>query len=390
MGFTLPMARRVSSGITTARGGEGSRLTITDAVMIGKEGTALDGLQPDLDRTNDNFYRHFSDLPIRQHVRIGEDGTAEDGGKFDKQVVYKGTRFVFEMELCSDTDSEPEFDRTLSELFNDSFRVGSNTRSGLGKVKVVSLHKAVLNLGDAKDIDTYLGKSSSLATPLPGCFQEETYRQDDAGDQSWVKYRLRLQPEDFFRFGSGLGDDEVDDTPVAENVVTWDADNKPKIEEQLTLIPATSVKGALSHRTAYHYNKILKRYAGKPEAKTGDENEAVAHIFGQTDPPTRGNILLSDVFAPKKEEKILHHVKIDRFTGGTIKGALFNEKVTSGGKQDYTLEISVSRAAFVDENVREAFERSLQDICDGLLPLGGGVNRGHGIFTGKLEKDGND
>ena len=40
--------------------------------------------------------------------------------------------------------------------------------------------------------------------------------------------------------------------------------------------------------------------------------------------------------------------------------------------------------ALQDEDVRKAFEKALQDICDGLLPLGGGTNRGNGIFIGTL------
>jgi hypothetical protein len=30
---------------------------------------------------------------------------------------------------------------------------------------------------------------------------------------------------------------------------------------------------------------------------------------------------------------------------------------------------------------------SLDDICKGILPLGGGVNRGHGIFSGTIKKE---
>ena len=39
-------------------------------------------------------------------------------------------------------------------------------------------------------------------------------------------------------------------------------------------------------------------------------------------------------------------------------------------------------------NVKKAFEDSLKDVCMGLLPLGGGVNRGNGCFSGILTKNG--
>ena len=40
------------------------------------------------------------------------------------------------------------------------------------------------------------------------------------------------------------------------------------------------------------------------------------------------------------------------------------------------------------KNIIKAFELSLKDICNGMLPLGGATTKGHGIFTGKLLKDG--
>lgn len=45
------------------------------------------------------FLRYFDILPIRDHVAIGANGTAKDAGKFDKEVVFKGTRFKFSLEL---------------------------------------------------------------------------------------------------------------------------------------------------------------------------------------------------------------------------------------------------------------------------------------------------
>ena len=369
------------------KGGEGSRLCVSDAVMIGAEGKVLDGLQPEIN-WSDDFYRHYADLPIRQHVRIGEKGTAEDGGKFDNEVVLRGTRFVFEMELCSDTNDEPTFSAALEKLRGSSFRIGSGTRCGLGKVKVVSLKHRVLNLSCREDLDVYLRKSSRLADDFDGTEGETSVVTDTA----WVKYELDLTPLDFFSFGSGHGDDDVDDVPVTESVVTW-KDGKPSVETGLTLIPATSVKGALAHRTAYNYNKLCGFFVGNSEAKSGGDNPAVAAIFGKAgdgasaDGISRGNILLSDIHAPKVKDKVLNHVKIDRFTGGTIPGALFSEKVLYGRGQEYKLEILVATDALKDGNVRTAFEKSLKDLCDGLLPLGGGVNKGHGIFTGKLTID---
>jgi hypothetical protein len=167
----------------------------------------------------------------------------------------------------------------------------------------------------------------------------------------------------------------------------------------MVLIPATSVKGALSHRTAFHWNRLNGYFAGNPEAKVGYENEAVRLLFGYEDQATktqqRGNLLFSDVIEAKESviDKVLNHVAIDRFTGGAIEGALFSEKTSYGKGQTFEMTIMAKRDALIvrsdkDVTTQEALEGALQDICKGLLPLGGGVNRGNGVFMGTLSRDG--
>lgn len=374
--------------------GKGSHVIFSDGVMVGKNGKPVDGLRV-IDKSDD-FYSHFKALPIRQHVRINSKGSTDRGGKFDEQVTYKGTRFCFEMELLSTgSDEEAEFyDNMLNVLRSDTFRVGSGTRSGFGLMKVVSLQRRDYNLEDGKDLDAYISHSASLDTTLDGA---KEIASKTITDEKWQRYTLKLKPADFFLFGSGMGDDDADMTPVNESYIEW-VDGKPQFKERGILIPATSVKGALAHRTAYNWNKLTKHFVDGESEKplTGDDNPAVVAIFGKSGQGTdedikRGNIMLSDVIIPagKKEndEKIMNHVAIDRFTGGSMDGALFTEKVTNGRDREITLTVDVLKDSIKDENIRNAFEKSLQDIKNGLLPLGGGVNRGNGTFTGTLTKE---
>lgn len=48
----------------------------------------------------------------------------------------------------------------------------------------------------------------------------------------------------------------------------------------------------------------------------------------------------------------------------------------------------VNNNAFEDNDVKTAFEDSLKDLCSGMLPLGGGVNRGNGCFEGTIKRNG--
>lgn len=374
--------------------GHGSDIIFTDAVMVGKNGKALDGIQ-DID-WNDEFYRYFQDLPVRQHVRIDHKGTAENNGKFDNEVVYKGTRFVFEIELMSEKDDKEHIEKAIEHLRYSTLRIGGGTRKGYGKLSIVDCRQASLNLSNPEDLEKYLNKSSSLAEDWAGFTKISVIESLDYS--KWTHYQLKLKPLDFFMFGSGMGDSDADNVYVSELIVSWGSDDKPYIDkdkeckpQKRVLIPGSSVKGAIAHRTAYHYNKIKGNFAEnykdkeKREEITGSNNKAVAEIFGKADGDkfTRGRILIDDVIKGQAEpkSKSFFHNKIDQFTGGTMDGALFQEKVIYDKDTEYTFDIYVENSALADDDIKKAFVQSLRDICAGLLPLGGITNRGNGIFT---------
>lgn len=391
--------KNVVFGYHDKKGGQGSRLILTDAVMIGEEGNAMDGI---CNIPNDDFYSHYIEKNVRQHVRITDKGVAdtERYGKFDNEVVYKGTRFVFEMELLSDAPEVEDFENSLKQLYDETFRIGSGTRCGYGKLKVKKREQVTLDMMDAKDRRAYLKKSSSLSSPWE--FENARVLEEERTSAStgWTKYELKLEPLDFMLFGSGMGDDEADNTPMTDIVVEWNEQGKPCFSKQKTLIPATSVKGALAHRTAYHFNKRKGIFAENLKSKeernkyVGGCNDAVQALFGASVDDVankrgkRGNVILSDVIQHDVETKVFHHNKIDYFTGGTIDGALFQEKSIWGKGKGYELEILVDNNALADEDVKWAFEQSLKDLCEGLLPLGGVTGRGNGVFVRKLNKNG--
>lgn len=361
---------------------EGSKVLISDALLLGSNQKAMDGLK---DIEQDEYIKAFEVLPIRQHVRITEKGTGADHGKFDEQVVYKGTRFIFEMELLSETKDDENMQKLLDVISSPTFRVGSGTRNGFGSMKVVSLKYASYDLTLEKDLDAYLKKSSSLEEDWNEAIEMKASELQGA---DWIKYTLTLKPLNFFLFSSGFGDEDADMTPVKENYVNWST-GKPEIKEAKSLIPATSVKGAISHRTAYHWNRLTKHFVDNAEAIASDRNKACLDIFGTTldegdVKPSRGKAIFSDVFIENTDSKVLPHIRVDKFTGGVMDGALFQEKVSTAENQELVEEIWVEKEALQDEDVRKAFEKALQDICDGLLPLGGGTNRGNGIFIGTL------
>lgn len=347
----------------------GSKVIISNALLcINNKNEVSEGLLT----SKTDFLKIFDNLPIREHTAINRKGVTINGAKFDEEVVYKGTRFKFSIELIE--EEKTTFEAILDLLSNPAFRLGGGSTKGFGKFKIIEIKMGLV------DLENY---SSSLNN-----FVGEKYEPKTPGTK-YTNYTLKISPDDFFMFGSGFGDSDADMTPVYEQVVDY---KNAKLSTKQVLIPASSIKGALAHRTTYHFNKLK---GNTIEAKNGVET--MDAIFGhkkelasdkKTELGQKGKILISDCFKSfdeTKQTKTFDHVSIDRFTGGAIDGALFQEK-TVADTRAYEIEILLEKAIQGDE--LKAFESALHDITTGMLSLGGATTKGHGIFSGDVYKNG--
>lgn len=376
-------------------GGHGSEIIFSEGRILNSKGEVIDGLQSNA-VFNDDILQHYTYLPIRQHVRISSKGVAEDAGKFDEQVVCAGTRFCFEMEMVSDSENKAKFEELINAVRMETFRIGGGSRKGFGKIKVVSVKTADIDLRNREQANLYLEKSSNLKDCNEWWNGWTNQGQTDAIDtDKYVTYHIELCPQDFIFFGSGLADEngDADMTTAKAKRIHWDSGSCGRMQEYLILIPASSLKGALRHRVAYNFNKIKQNFIDTKEGiPDTPQNEAVKALFGFADADQqRGNVLFSDIIVDPDKQKteaqthLFNHVAIDRFTGGTINGALFTEQADYVYGQTYETDILVRKDALTDPDIKAAWERTLDDLRSGLLPLGGSTNRGHGIFTGKWE-----
>lgn len=388
--------------------GMGSRVVISEARVLNAAGAVMDGLQENV--WSDSLLSHYKRLPIRQHVHINERGVSERTGLFNEELVYAGTRFCFEMEFLGRQAEEKDFQQLMGILSDASFRLGGGTRKGFGQIKVVRIDYTVLPVNSER----YLEKSSNLEESkewYKKCQQRENTAYDITIGK-WTEYCLSLKQDSLALFGAAYGDEESDIVPVKESRVYW-SEEKGRLKEGFFLIPATSVKGALAHRVAFYYNKFTRRFADQLDASDmkkwiGTNNLAVRTLFGTAgttdEKQQRGNVIISDLFIDQKvvTEKVLNHVAIDRFTGAPIEGALFTEKAMYIKDIPLNLVVRVNQDKVRElveraypnnkeeskrqlEGILSSLEKSLKELCNGLLPLGGGVNRGHGRFYGEMK-----
>jgi len=343
----------------------GSKVIFSNALLLDSTNKVHETL---LLEKND-FLKNFNTLPIREHTAITSKGIAKDHSKFDEEVLYKGSRFKFSIEMIGDENDSQTWKDILNLLSKSSFRLGGGSTKGFGKLKILEIKEAMFALND----ESYINLTSSLNEDFGAIFKPTVT------DDNYTTYRLELKADEFFMFGSGFGDDDADATPVYEKVVDYE---KGGLSDEKVLIPASSIKGAIAHRTTYHYNLLEKLFIGNEKAR-----ESISEIFGEAksdkDEGSKGRVLFADLYQDKKQTKVFDHVKIDRFTGGAMDGALFQEKTISDSTP-FVMEILVEKE--IDERCVQAYEKTLDDICNGMLPLGGSVNRGHGVFSGKWSK----
>ncbi len=224
----------------------GSKIIISNALLLDKTAKVCETLLLE----KDDFLSLFENLPLREHTAINEKGLAIDRSKFNEEVVFKGSKFKFSIELVE--DDKESFNDILSLLIDDDFRLGGGSSKGFGEFEIKRIRYGYL------DVSEY---SSSLNFELKNVYSNKTqdlelknvYQKQSHTGQKLTKYELNITPDNFFMFGSGFGDSDADMTPVFEQTISYDTSS---ISNPKVLIAASSIKGALLHRTLYHICKL--------------------------------------------------------------------------------------------------------------------------------------
>ncbi len=330
----------------------------------------------------------------RDHVRIGGHGVVDGRGKFDELLVPAGARFTFEM--CVSSQSPCRLADLVAQLGRVEVRIGRGTRRGLGRFRVERVRSVKLDLTKPEDLNRLDRLPVALEKLADSKELTEEKTDGQLEQEGWLQAEVTLQPIGTWIVGNGVptgrepprsDEGTWDRLPLTEHRIVWDGPgdaSQGRVEERAPfLIPASSVKGALRHRTAFH----ARRREGiwlDPETGSVDETPEERELFGEVRGGTEGRpgqVQISDVYIAKEVPYVsLQHVSSDRFTQGPMDHLLFDEVVL--GKTRFTLDIAVQERD-LSEVARRALDDALNDLCAGRLAFGAG--RGHGRFKGKVQ-----
>ncbi|HMP95235.1 MAG TPA: RAMP superfamily CRISPR-associated protein, partial [Phnomibacter sp.] len=161
------------------------------------------------------------------------------------------------------------------------------------------------------------------------------------------------------------------------------------------VIPGKSIRGAIRQR-ARRILAIWKQQGIQLSAADGKDLTSGPFGFVKQDGTNqenagRGLIRVEEATISKDAAKpmLQNRIRIDRFTGGVIDGALFNsEPVWTTDKEDLQLTFTMDSFSKVkDESTQKLYKKLLlmllKDLWTGDLPIGGEKNIGRGVLQGK-------
>lgn len=287
---------------------------------------------------------------IRNGVKINPTtNIAENKALFDYEVVFKGAEFKFE---CLINIYEDDFTSELQEFekaINSELLVGMKTMSGFGEFAMKELFKIEFDFSKNDEFSRY-------ESFLRKSFYESKVETKESNNKFEIK--LELDITNSLLIGSVNNDGEI-------------ADIASLCEDGKSIASGTSFKGAIRHQAL--------RIANTFSDKLGEKfvNKLFGYVDGVTAKKSRVRVNESEI---KNVIKKLHQRnKIDRFSGATIDGALFDARAIYDGKINLNIEL---KNPSLKEKALMLFVA--RDLCAGFLAVGGGKNVGRGVFSGKF------
>jgi len=300
------------------------------------------------------------EISIRDGVKINNKrGIAEQKGKFDYEIIERDALFSLYILIdIADKDDDINLKKKMlaaiiKAIEEENIRIGSKTNSGFGKIKLAEYNIYEFDFTKKDDILKWfkkeLPKNINLDDEIPEILKKEFVIEADFKiKNSFIirSYTYEANQADMIHISSK---------------------GKP-------ILPGTSLKGAIRCQAERIINTI-----GKPIS-------LITNLFGTVDKEIKqaikGRIQVEDTLLPLYSQEIQTRIKIDRFTGGAIEGALFETQPLFSNKNDYIFKLKISINDFMDYEAGLML-LILKDLWTGNLAIGGEKAIGRGVLEGK-------
>ena len=306
------------------------------------------------------------------------------GAKFDVELLQPGTKFLlnFEVLLTKEMGARsvlPALVVALEGLENGAINLGLRKRRGYGQCTVDGWSIRQYELGKPKQLCEWLQSSTVIEPDVQALRPIRSLLTDFnlSTEPTLPDHRSHFDVRATFSLkGSSLlirsGFGEADNGPDMVHLHSIDEHGN-----RVPVIPGTSWAGVLRHRALRIVNTI------KRESQT--EQEIVETMFGSMPKQgqkvgTASRLIVDET--PVRNGQILYQtrVRIDRFTGGALETALF-EQAPVYGAGDTEVEFHI-RLLDPQPHEKGLLMLLLKDLWTRDLPVGGEASVGRGRLSG--------
>ena len=327
----------------------------------------------------------------RDGIRIdGQTGIVEDGAKFDYEVLAAGASGELTLEFTIREDSrknKPEdyyltHAQEIATMLEEGISLGAGTSKGLGLIAAssISLYRFCFTADFKKWMNYLDGKLDCL---------QNLYSPVDIGKKHaadfYVKMGCALRGSLIVKAFDDVKSSEQVANECNEQSANDGSTQVPARQMQNKthyIIPGSSFKGALCARA----EKILA--AINKNLSAAARQEYLAAIKGFANKPDskgqKSRLFVDEVLIAKEKLEPIEQTRnrIDRFTGGTIDGALFTVIAVwqkAADEPSIELKFGVKQCAEDEAGLMLCL---LKDLWLGKLPLGGEKGVGRGVLQG--------
>ena len=320
-------------------------------------------------------------LTKRDMVALDEYKVALPGAKFDFQVLEPGAEFVTYIEQSMESEQEQYLADEIAYAWQQgNIRLGAKTGKGFGATKSAAIFWRSFDLTDEKDLERWLSfdmyeEDQWSVVDAPVCLsREKDSKERERLKQIYEEAGIRLREDRPVCIRIGLR--QAGGLSVRQYTTdVGEADYMQMCRKDgVRVIPGTSWAGAFRAQMGKLNpdfaagTAMSELFFGKKKGKKAEES-------------SRTRIAFSESELNGEKEIVYTRNAIDRFTGGTVDGALYTEKTCYDGTTQ--LKILCSFGGLKKEQI-ENFSKTLAgailDLHNGFLSVGGLTSVGHGLF----------
>ena len=293
-----------------------------------------------------------TNIVVRDGICIDDvRGVTKDGAKYDFEVIESGAtgrlRIDCVIRQCHANQAD-KIERALVALANllkNGISIGARTVNGLGRITCKDISLEHYDFTKPEHVKGWLLRKAGTSVAIPE--------------------RCMIADKDLVIDMECYLEDTVLIKSIFEDV--WEGYSK------ILFIPGTSIKGVLRHQCCNILYSI-------------DLSNTVAkNLFGYSDNQNsrKGRLTVDEVYLDttyKQEEQI--RTRIDRFTGGVMTGALFQDhpiRNTKGKQLTFPLRITVKDCSDSEAGLVLLL---VKDLMTGQITLGANRTIGYGRIKG--------